>query len=235
MTACSRSAKIKGVIADTTSAEIVVKMLDVNHYRVLDTLKTNSRGEFSYRVKLIPGQPEFVYLFLNEKKIASLLLATGDKVTVAADTLGRSSMIGSEESLQLEMIESHFAETKAEIKALSEKIMTAKASEAEVLRDQLAKLYVSYYRNCVEYVMENSKSLTVIPVLYQSFSESLPVFGQATDAIIFSNVADSLEMVYPDSKYVKALRAEAKNRTARMELYSRLSWMLSFRMYRQRR
>ena len=223
MTACSRSAKIKGVIADTTSAEIVVKMLDVNHYRVLDTLKTNSRGEFSYRVKLTPGQPEFVYLFLNEKKIASLLLATGDKVTVAADTLGRSSMIGSEESLQLEMIESHFAETKAEIKDLSEKISAAKPSDAEVLRNQLAKLYVSYYRNKLGYVMENSKSLTVIPVLYQSFSESLPVFGQATDAIIFSNIADSLETVYPDSKYVKALRKEAQNRAARMELYAKLS------------
>lgn len=223
LAACSRSAKIQGVIADSSDAKVVVKMLDVNHYKVLDTLETNSRGEFSYRVKLNPGQPEFVYLFCNEKKIASLLLTTGDKIIVAADTLGRSSIVNSEESLKLEMIESDFAETKAEIKALSEKISTAKATEAEALRNQLAQLYVSYYRNKLGYVMENSKSLTVIPVLYQSFSESLPVFGQATDAIIFSNIADSLETVYPDSKYVKALRKEAQNRVSRMELYSKLS------------
>lgn len=223
LAACSRYAKIEGVIKDAAEAEVVVKMLNVNQYQVLDTLKTNSRGEFSCKVKLTPGQPEFVYVFQNEKKIASLLLACGDKVVVVADTLGRATVSGSEESLQLEMIESHFAETKAEIKALSAKVSTADASEAGALRTQLAKLYVDYYRSRVGYVMDNSKSLTVIPVLYQSFSETLPVFGQATDAIIFSNVADSLEMVYPDSKYVKALRKEAQKRVSQMELLSKLS------------
>ena len=71
--------------------------------------------------------------------------------------------------------------------------------------------------------MNNPYSLTVIPVFYQAFGEALPLFGQATDAIHFSNAADSLETVYPDSKYVKALRAEADRRLGIMELSSKIT------------
>ena len=70
--------------------------------------------------------------------------------------------------------------------------------EALELRRLTAQEYVKYYRECVKYVMANAKSLTVIPVLYQNFGENLPVFGQATDAIHFRNIADSLEMKWPE-------------------------------------
>jgi peroxiredoxin len=52
--------------------------------------------------------------------------------------------------------------------------------------------------------------------------EGLPVFGQGTDAIHFRSVADSLETVYPESKYVKALRTEAEKRMTYLELQTRL-------------
>jgi peroxiredoxin len=71
--------------------------------------------------------------------------------------------------------------------------------------------------------MSNPYSLTVVPVFFQVLGENLPVFGQQTDAIHFTNAADSLETVYPDSKYVKALRAEAKTRTDYMELSNRIA------------
>jgi hypothetical protein len=89
--------------------------------------------------------------------------------------------------------------------AVSEKLLSADGSEADELRNQLGKVYIDYYRSRVLYIMQNSRSLTVVPVLFQSLTETLPVFGQATDAIHFNNAADTLETVYPDSKYVKAL------------------------------
>jgi peroxiredoxin len=52
--------------------------------------------------------------------------------------------------------------------------------------------------------------------------ENLPVFGQITDGIHFRNTADSLELVYPDSKYVKALRQEADRRMGYLELQNRI-------------
>jgi peroxiredoxin len=71
--------------------------------------------------------------------------------------------------------------------------------------------------------MQNSRSMTVVPVLYQSFSETFPVFSQAVDAIHFKNMADSLELVYPDSRYVQSLRRDAEKRLSQMELMSRIA------------
>lgn len=206
---CARTAKIEGVVAEAPLSEIVVKVLDVNKYQVLDTVSTDVSGRFAYEVELTEGQPEFVYLYRNEVKLASLLLSVGDKVSVQADTLGNWSVEGSEECAKLAQIEADYA-------AAMDAMSTADAAE-------IVKEYVRYYRDRVKYVMNNPYSLTVIPIFYQAFGEALPLFGQATDAIHFSNAADSLETVYPDSKYVKALRAEADRRLGIMELSSKIT------------
>jgi peroxiredoxin len=206
---CGRTAKIEGVVADAPSSKVVVKLLDVNRYQVLDTIATDQNGRFAYKVEVENGQPEFIYLFRNDVKLASLLLSAGDNVTVTADTLGKWTVEGSEECSKLAQVEADYA-------AAVSAIVNA-GPEAAVQE------YIKYYRDRVKYVMSNPYSLTVVPVFYQSFSESLPVFGQSTDAIHFANAADSLETVYPDSKYVKALRAEAKRRQDYMELATRIS------------
>jgi peroxiredoxin len=90
------------------------------------------------------------------------------------------------------------------------------------LRSQLGKEYVSYYRSRVKYVMENSRSLSVVPIFYQVLGAELPLFGLATDAIHMKNAADSLALVYPDSKYVKALRKESDRRFGFLELQNRI-------------
>lgn len=223
LVACARTAKVEGVLDGMSSSEVVVKLLNINQYQVIDTLKVSESGKFFCKVPVVKGQPEFVYLFHKDRKIASLLLEAGDKVKVQADTLGSCRVEGSEESLKLAAVEADFAAVKAAMSELSEKVLSASASEAASLRTQIGKAYVDHYRNCVSYVMNNSRSLTVIPVLYQSFSESLPVFGQSTDALHFSSAADTLEMVYPESKYVKALRKEAQKRLNQMELFSRVA------------
>lgn len=220
---CSRTASVKGVVAGAPSSDIVVKQLNVNQYQVLDTVKTDASGKFSLKVDVAKGQPEFVYLFRGDRKIASLLLEAGDKVNVQTDTLGTCIVEGSEESLKLAAIEADYAAAKSEMIAISEKMMSADASEAGVLREQLSKSYIDYYRSRVLYIMQNSRSLTIVPVLFQNLSETLPVFGQATDAIFFKNAADTLETVYPESKYVKALRADASRRMTQMELLSKIA------------
>ena len=220
--ACADNAKIEGVLKDASSTDVVVKLLNINRYEVLDTLKTDAAGRFAYKVEVAEGQPEFVYLFHNETKVASLLLEAGDKVTVDADTLGNFTVTGSDESLKLAQVEKDYADAYTRMSLLAERISAASSKEVETLKTELGKEYVDYYRHCVRYVMENSRSLTAVPVLFQNFGLELPVFGQNTDAIHFRNTADSLETVYPDSRYVKALRKEADRRFGFLELASRL-------------
>ena len=206
---CAQKAKIDAVVADAASSNVVVKLLDVNAFQVLDTVALDQTGKFSYKVDVKKGNPEFVYLFRNDVKIASLILAAGDKVQVEADTLGNYTVSGSDESAKLAQVERDYAS------ALSRLMKASTSSEA-------AQEYISYYRSCVKYIMENSRSLSVVPVLYQTVGENLPVFGQVTDGIHFRNTADSLELVYPESKYVKSLRQEAERRMGYLELQNRI-------------
>ena len=197
---CGNKARIDGTISEAPSSEVIVKLLNFNQYQILDTVKTDASGGFSYKAEIEKGQPEFIYVFYKDTKVASLLLEAGDKVNVTADTLGTFTVEGSEESAKLAEVEKAYADALLKFSNLSEQAVEAEGKDAEALRRQLAQEYVTYYRSCVKYVMKNSKSLTVVPVLYQNLGTDLPVFAQETDAIHFANIADSLETVYPDSK-----------------------------------
>ncbi len=221
--ACTPGAKVKGVLSDApASCEVVVKKLNINQYETLDTVAVDAAGKFSCKVSLEKGQPEFVYLFYKDTKIASLLLEAGDRVSVSADTLGHFEVSGSEESVKFAAVEKDYASALGTLAELSDRFDAAEGAEAAAIGAEMRKVYIDYYRDRVKYILTNSKSLTAVPVLYQKFGAGLPVFGQNTDAIHFRNIADSLETVYPESKYVKTLRKEAERRFGYLELESRI-------------
>ena len=219
---CSTKAVIDGTVASAPSSEVIVKLLDINRYEVLDTVATDAAGKFSYKVEVVAGQPEFVYVFYKDTKIASLILEAGDNVTVEADTLGRYTVAGSEESIKLAQVEKDFAASLLKLNDLALKVETASEKEAKEISRAMSEEYIRYYRDRVKYIMQNSRSLTVVPVLFQSFSAELPVFAQNTDAIHFRSMADSLELAYPESKYVRALRKEADQRYKYLELQAQI-------------
>lgn len=219
---CSKVARIEGNVEQAASSELVVKLLNMNKFEVLDTVSVDASGKFRYDVEVKEGQPEFVYLFHGDKKIASLLLSLGETVTVNADTLGNYTVAGSEESEKLAQVEKDFAAVTAKIDALAAGYDNASQEEAAEINRKITQEYVAYYRDRVKYVMQNSKSLTVVPVFYQVLGEGLPVFGQLTDGMHFANICDSLETVYPDSRYVVALRNEAELRKEQMKLNAKL-------------
>ena len=220
---CSNNAKIDGILSDAPSSEVIVKLLNINHYEILDTVKTDASGRFAYKAEVQKGQPEFIYVFYKDAKVASLLLEAGDKVSVSADTLGNFTVEGSQESVKLAQVEKEYADALVQLTTLSSQALLAEGAEADALKRQVGQIYVEYYRSRVKYVMENSKSLTSVPVFFQNFGSDLPVFSQTTDALLFANIADSLESVYPDSRYVKALRTEAGKRQNYLELESRIN------------
>lgn len=224
LAACGQKAVINGTLEDAPSSEVIVKILEANRLKVLDTVSVNASGKFVYKVDVMQGDPEFIYLYHNDRKIASLILDAGDNVRVEADTLGRSTVVeGSEESLKLAEVEKDYAAIRTMFDAYARQ-MEAASDEEEVkaVSQLMGKAYLDYYRDRVKHVMTDSRSLSVIPVFYQTLGENLPLFSQSTDAVLFQTVADSLEMAYPDSRYVKALRAEAERRFGYLELQERL-------------
>lgn len=224
LVSCGNKVRIDGTVKDLPDGEVTVKLLDMNTYKVLDTVSCNAGGRFSCKVNVAEGQPEFVYLFHGDRRIASLLLEKGDRVSLQTDTLGNCTVEGSEESVKLEQVEKDFSRFSADFTALADRLESLDASSeaAAEVRREMGALYTDYYRSRVKYIMENPHSMTVIPVLYQTIGANLPVFAQQTDAIHFNNVCDSLKAVYPDSKYVQALEREAKRRSDLLSLSIRL-------------
>lgn len=212
---CTHKAEIQGKVEGLTSGKVAIALLNGGNYNVLDSVKVSRKGTFSYNIPVEAGQPEFVYCLYNGRKIASLILVDDRTVTVSTDTLGHFSVGNSPESEQLRGVEDSFAEFMASLRnALNEE----NPSQARMTR-----LYIDYYRDRVRYIINNSKSLTVIPVLFQKINEFSPIFAQTTDALHFRAAADSLKTVYPESRYVRALEAEAVRRENMMAIEQKLA------------
>lgn len=218
---CSRGAEV--TVMGESGRRIVVRTQSPNKNILPDTLCIGKAGKTSCRLKIEKGKPEFIDVYDGKSRLASLLLSSGDRVEVVLDTLGGCTVSGSEDCVKMQKIERDFRETSEKMSDLAYELDRA-TDEGEIasLKREMGETYVGYYRKCVRYVLENCRSLTVIPVFHQSFSGELPVFGQETDGITMLNVADSLATVYPESKYVKALREEAKGRMDYMALLNNI-------------
>ncbi len=218
---CSRGAKM--TVRGEPGREIVVRPQTPNKNIAPDTLCIGKAGNAACRLKIEKGQPEFIDVYAGKSRLASLLLSAGDRVELVLDTLGNCTVSGSEDCVKMQEIERDFKEVSGKMSDLAYELDRA-TDDAEIasLKREMGETYVGYYRSCVRYVLENCRSLTVIPVFHQSFSGELPVFGQETDGITMLNVADSLATVYPDSKYVKALKEEAKKRMDYMALLNNI-------------
>ena len=209
LAACTPKAAVDCTVEGAPNHPVIVKQLDFNVYDVLDTVKTDANCHMRYSLEVKEGQPEFVYLFSGDTKIASLLLSKGEKAVVKTDTLGHYEVEGSPESAKLAEVE----------RSMGRFAATAAATDDA---RALTEAYIAYYRECTKYVLSNSRSLTVIPVLFQQLDANTPVFSQYNDAILFRRTLDTLQTVYPESRYVKALEKETQRRENAMKVQSLL-------------
>lgn len=210
------------------SKEIVVSKLAVNEMKIVDTIKTNASGKGSFEVKPEDGSPNFYYVSYNRRKLASLILKPGDKVKISVDTLGQNlSVSGSDESVLLKGIEDELVKAISRFDSLSTALVSAMETgrevEANALRLELGKLYVKKKQASIRSIMTNPHSFTNITVLYQQFTENLPIFADSKDALFFKRVYDSLQPVYPNSMYVRALKSEVDKMENLMAFSERLS------------
>lgn len=207
------------MVADYPQSPVVVKLLDVNTYKVLDTVMTDAAGRFSCKVAVEKGEPEFVYAFKGDTKIASAVVLPGDKLVVKTDTLGRYDVEGSEESLLLKEVEFAYSAFLDDVsKAMASLSQSADGTVNADVSREVSSLYLQYYRKALSFIMKHPHSITSVPVCFQNVTEGFPVFNTNTDAIRFRALADSLATVYPESKYVKALVRETERREKMLAL-----------------
>lgn len=207
------SAVVDITISGGTSKELILSKLAVNQIKVIDTIKANESGKASVKIKMEDLSPNFYYLSYNRKKLASLILQPGDKVKVSVDTLGKGlSITGSDESVLLGEVDSNLLKAISRFDSLSTALVEAinvnDAERAQTIRYDLGKLYVKHKQGAIKSIMTHPYSFTNVTLLYQQFTENLPVFADSKDGLFMKRVHDSLKMVYPKSVYVSALESE---------------------------
>lgn len=206
-------AVIEGEVSGMQSGKLVLKMLDVNTQKSIDTITVKTGGTFSYKVKKSDYSPEFYYLYHNDSRIASMILMPGDKVKISTDTLGVSTKIeGSPETALLSSLERELGRSQHRFDSLYTLMTDAQKSgdlkRAEQLNLELGSLYVKQKQSAIKYIYTNPRSITGIMLLYHRFAPDVPLFADVRDVLIFRKVYDTLQTIYPKSVYLSRLLDE---------------------------
>lgn len=205
--------------------KIVLTQLDVNRNTVLDTLMCDENGDAKVKVKVPKGDPDFFFLFKDGKKMASLVLGGGDKVKVEIPEDGNAAVSGNTDSELFQKAEHRYAEVTEQFDVLSDRLFANKGdvAKADGFRKDMGQLFVSYYRECLQFVMEHPKSMASVGVLFQRIGDNLQVFATDTDVAHFKRVRDSLAVSYPKSRYLKTLDEEIDSRDKALTMRMKMS------------
>ncbi|MBR6465989.1 MAG: hypothetical protein IKS82_06095, partial [Bacteroidales bacterium] len=226
--ACSSDkASLKLKIDGAANKDVLLSILNVNKVDVVDTLKTDASGKASAKIDLPYQSPNFYYLDYNGIRVASLLLAPGDKVKVEVDSNGRGlKLSGSKESELLQSVDQAIAKSQKSFDSLSVQLIACNeigdVESVKRLRVELGKLYVAQKQAAVKHLVKNPYSFTNLRNLYRQFNENFPLFSELTDGVYYRQLADSLQTLYPNSPYVAALDKEAVSLFNEMDLSYRM-------------
>ena len=221
------TAMLSGTAEGLTDTCLVLQRLDLNSLVPVDTLKVSSEGAFSTRVTLPGDTPTFYYLFDGDRQVAALVLLPGDKVTLRANAYDYE-VEGSEESSLLKQVDEAFYAAKVDLEHDSDLLEAAPTPEIyRQIAENMSRRYIDYKRSAVAQIMNNPKSITSAIIPFQRFGEQLPVFNEHTDVILFKQLYDSLQTVYPKSRYVVALGDEISRRESAFDLNQKIDRMKS--------
>lgn len=217
--ACTNSkiVRIDAKVEMLPNKPIVLKVLDIDQQRTVDTIKTDEDGVFRYKIKKAGASPEFYYFYYNENKIASLIVKGGDRVHLITDSLGNFPRYeGSKETILLDSLEKELQQNLFKFASLSEIYEKSKVSGNTALADSLnlvlGNMYVKQKQAAIKHIFRHPYSFTNLVLLYQSFPGDLQLFADVKDALIFQRVHDSLKTLYPESRYLPIIEKESTSR-----------------------
>lgn len=211
--ACSKAPKavVQGSVDNLKDTVVTLQRYIAGQVTTIDTVKVDGEGCFKHKIALTGAQPAFYYICDGENHLATVILLPGDKVSVNISA-GDYTVEGSEESALLKEVTDNFAKAKNELFKLAE--MNDRAG--------MGRTYIDYRKYATRHAFMNPHSITSAAIVFQKFSNDLPVFGEITDVVIFKQIYDSIQPVYPNSEYVAALKELTTSRSNILELSNRI-------------
>ncbi len=214
ISSCQNKSQISGTLSEYAGDSLIIKKLNINHLENIDTLKIDNKGHFSYKTVVEKGEAEFIYLYVGEKKLNSLILLSGDKIKINNDKIE-----GSKESERLAEVDKDYNNFITNFNKISTSV-----NDKNIKEDQknLSELYIKYYRSKIKEIISEPAYFANISLLFQKLPSGSYIFSQDTDVLYFKKVCDTLNTLYPNSTFVKSLKKETERREKFFELKNKL-------------
>jgi len=224
--ACNSTSKVKvvGSYAAAPNTRLEISRLNLSQVITVDSIVTDRKGNFSFRLPAQKGFPEFYYIMKDGKQITSLLLLPGDRVSLFFDSTHQIKVKGSVETEYLLEAEEAMRKSKYLYDSLMQRAMqlVPDSPEAISLNYALGALYVKQKQGAIRFLFNHPRSMASVQVLFQKFSDDLPLFADPKDMLYFQRLYDSLQPLYPRSPYIAALREQSEMKKWQMDMDEKL-------------
>ena len=210
----NNKANIKGTIPGAEGKYLVLKNIVISTPVILDSVKIKKSGKFEFNVEI--NEAGFYQLAFSDNNFSLLLLEPGENSNIrfSGPNLSESySITGSEGSLLIQELDSHLRNTVAKMDSITviykENMDKPDFDSLSIKLNQSYEKLIKIQRSySIGFILGHLTSLASIKALYQKYDPSTYVMNDMKDLQYMKLVADSLEVYYPESKDVMALKAD---------------------------
>ena len=194
----------------------------------VDTVVTNDRGEFTFKVALPDRQPTIFNLKYGGEMVP-LLISPRERVNVLSlGDLDGYRVSGSPESELVWQLHGILTKGAAKLDSLRNVFgITAIGPSGDERRAEINRNWFEEYlrvkRQQIGFIVENASSLAAIYALYQRLPGDDALSSGDNDFVYYRMVADSVRTRYPDSRYLAALDREVASREGQQALIDRIN------------
>ncbi len=212
LTACkggNSSLTVEGLEMPDKSKVYLSKLVGAN-IELIDSASVKA-GKAKFVYSLQEGEPEYMYLSDTSAFLSSFIGQNSEHLKLKFSDSGLI-VEGSEDTELLQRLIEKQNDFYDELAGINNMLVQAQEQgdkpRFESLNKELSKLYITYKRDAVKFIMTNKSSVVSVHLLYQNLLSKERLFDPYSDIQYFREVLNALREVYPTSRYVKLLAAD---------------------------
>jgi len=217
LTACTKTDRfvISGIIEGAEPGKIFLDEQDVEQVQSGDSVKINKKGKFTFKGHT--EYPRFYNLHLGESKILPMLIGPGENVSIQStveDFPYQYEIEGSEGSQHIKYLNDNLFSTRKKldsIKNLINNIPSPEGTRHTELIDEYARVIEDQRNFTLTFILDHMTSLASIYAIYQKLDDETFVLYKNRDIQILKITSIALDTIYPESRHVRSLVANATN------------------------
>lgn len=208
-----KNVRISGTIQNAEKEKIYLEQLDVDQAVLIDSTRTDKKGHFSFRLAI--EQPTFYNLKTGGRESVTVLALPDDQIELTGklkDFPNNYWVDGSEHSLWIKLLNFQLRRTISRMDSL-QKLYIALPQDASQagLRQNLINEWDTLISRQInfskDFILKHAISPASYYALYQKFDKDNFIITPEENLHSYKVVASSLQAMYPESQYTKAILA----------------------------